>query len=91
MDMDKDIKYSVTAEITISPDGTIVGKATVYHANVAADLNISKRLSRGVDKRTEALSMSNKLLRLSYDFIASAVVRDEPVGPTGPRPEDTDG
>jgi len=94
--MDKDIKYVVSTEITIMTDAIMVGKASVYHANVTADLIISKKLSStslktAADKRTEALSMSNKLLKLSYDFIASAVEQDEPLGPTGPRPKDVDG
>ena len=83
--MDKDTKYLITTEITIMPDDTMIGRATAYHANVAADLHLSKKLKAGADNRVEALNMSNKLIRISYDFIASAVVSDEPIGSSRPR------
>jgi hypothetical protein len=87
--MDKDIKYTFSTEITITPEGVMLGVLSVHHENVTASMSITKTLplpsSRsGADKRVAAMEMSNKLLRLAGDFIASAVVRDESVGPSGP-------
>ena len=88
---EKDLKYSATVDITIMTDGTMLGKISAYHNNVSAELGITKPLKSSASPRLEAMSLTNKLTRLAYDFIAAAVASDEPVGPTGPRPEDING
>ena len=93
--MDKDIKYTFSTEITITPEGMLLGVLSVHHENVTASMSITKTLpleteanpriaATEANPRIAAMDMSNKLLRLAGDFIASAVVRDEPMsGPTG--------
>jgi hypothetical protein len=84
--MDKDIKYTFSTEITITPEGMLLGVLSVHHENVTASMSITKTLplETEANPRIAAMDMSNKLLRLAGDFIASAVVRDEPMsGPTG--------
>jgi hypothetical protein len=89
--MDKDIKYTFSTEITITPEGVMLGVLSVHHENVTASMSITKTLPQiflplgtGPNPRIAAMDMSNKLLRLAGDFIASAVVRDEPMGSSGP-------
>ena len=92
--MDKDVKYTFSTEITITPEGVMLGVLSVHHENVTASMSITKTLplETEANPRIAAMDMSNKLLRLAGDFIASAVVRDEPMsGPTGGLPENIDG
>ena len=82
--MDKDIKYTFSTEITITPEGVMLGVLSVHHENVTASMSITKTLPQiflplgtGPNPRIAAMDMSNKLLRLAGNFIASAVVQEE--------------
>ena len=42
--MDKDIKYTFSTEITITPEGVMLGVLSVHHENVTASMSITKTL-----------------------------------------------
>jgi len=80
---EKDIKYTFSLDITITPENIMLGALRANHNNVAADMNITKSLQVGEDKRTAAIRRANTLLKLADNFIASAVTQDPLSGPTG--------